>query len=119
MTHPAEIDDMPSPGDLLFAYGTLQRGGQYHYFLERCGARFVSKGKTQLPYPLILADYPCLLDRPGEGTQVEGEVFEIPNSPDWEAIDRLEDHPREYRRRLEPIQTGSQTVQAWTYFFQT
>lgn len=118
MTNSGTSDLTPGAGDLLFAYGTLRRGGQYHTFLERCRARFIGKGTTQTPYPLVLAEYPCLLDQPGEGAHVNGEVFEIPEPADWEAIDHLEDHPREYRRRLEPIRTGAQTVQAWTYFYQ-
>jgi gamma-glutamylcyclotransferase (GGCT)/AIG2-like uncharacterized protein YtfP len=118
MTHQTPIEIWPAAGSLLFAYGTLQRGGQYHYFLEQCGARFVSTGKLIIPYPLILAEYPCLLDQPGKGFRVSGEIFEIQKPEDWKAIDCLEGHPNQYIRRPETVETESTTVLAWTYFYQ-
>jgi gamma-glutamylcyclotransferase (GGCT)/AIG2-like uncharacterized protein YtfP len=109
---------LPESNALLFAYGTLQRGGQFHYFLEQCAAEFLGEGRLVTPYPLILADYPCLLDRPGAGHCVSGEVYRLPRPADWIAIDRLEAHPVEYIRRLEPIHLNGEAVPAWTYFYQ-
>lgn len=104
------------PGDLLFVYGTLQRGGMYHHLLGH--ARFLGQAYTARPYPLILAHYPCLLDRPGEGLVVSGELFSLPDSATWQRVDLLEDHPREYRRRLERVRmkSGEDPV-AWVYFY--
>ena len=118
MTHPASTESLPPAGSLLFVYGTLQRGGQYHYFLERCAARFVSTGKLTTHYPLILAEYPCLLDQPGKGYRVGGEIYEIHQPDDWKALDHLEGYPHEYTRRPEPVETQSGTLTAWTYFYQ-
>ncbi|NDV63531.1 gamma-glutamylcyclotransferase [Puniceicoccales bacterium CK1056] len=118
MTKPRSKEGFPAANSLLFVYGTLQQGGQYHYFLERCEARFVSPGTLTTPYPLILADYPCLLDQPGKGFPVTGEIYEIKKPGDWESIDHLEGYPSEYTRRLESVKTDSQTLLAWTYFYQ-
>lgn len=109
--------DLPGEGSLLFAYGTLQHGGQYHYFLEQCAARFVGTGTLRTAYPLILAQYPCLLDQPGIGFRVGGEVYCLRKPDDWLAIDRLEGHPIEYTRRLEYVECGGHRLHACTYFY--
>ncbi|NBD39197.1 MAG: gamma-glutamylcyclotransferase [Verrucomicrobia bacterium] len=113
----APASNFPAPGDVLFAYGTLQRGGCYHHLLERAGADFVGEAQTRQPYPLILDRYPCLLDLPEKGFPVTGELFRIPDHATWEVLDRLEDHPREYRRRQEVVRTTEAEITAWVYFF--
>ncbi|MEX0326351.1 MAG: gamma-glutamylcyclotransferase [Puniceicoccaceae bacterium] len=114
---PIEETRLREPGELLFVYGTLKRGGQYHHLLQQDGTEFKGSGQLTTPYPLILAEYPCLLDQPGHGYRVKGELFRIGSTSTWEAVDRLEDHPREYLRRLEPVESGNHTVRAWTYFY--
>jgi len=109
--------DLPPDGELFFAYGTLKQGGQYHHLLKDMAAEFVGRGQLVIPYPLILAEYPCLLDQPGSGLGVKGEVFRIPQSADWKILDQLEDHPREYKRRRETIWLDRQRQTAWTYFY--
>lgn len=115
--HPGKDSALPPPDSLLFVYGTLQRGGQYHPILQRIGATFIGSGITATRYPLVLAAYPCLLDRPGKGYPVEGEIYRLARSHDWIPVDRLEAHPQEYRRRIEQIQLSGQMVEAWTYFY--
>lgn len=73
---------------LLFAYGTLKRGGKYHCYLEEAELveeQATAKGSlydTGMGYPaMILA---------GSG-QVEGEIYEIPDVL-WPALDFLEDY---------------------------
>ena len=117
MTFSAIPEDLPAADSLVFVYGTLQRGGVYHPLMEEGGGVFVCNGKTATKYPLLIAQYPCLLDLPGKGCQVEGEVYRLPNPAAWIKLDRLEGHPDEYRRRLEPIITGSGKLNAWTYFY--
>jgi gamma-glutamylcyclotransferase (GGCT)/AIG2-like uncharacterized protein YtfP len=114
---PVAPPDWPGDGCLLFAYGSLQRGGQYHYFLENCRAQAVGRGRLVAAYPLVLADYPRLLDRPGTGLPTRGEVYRIPRAADWAALDRLEGHPREYRRRPEAVEIAGQIALAWVYFY--
>lgn len=108
---------LPSPGELLFAYGTLKRNGRYHHLLQADGTAFTAGGQLLTAYPLLLAQYPCLLDQPGTGHRVRGELFKIASESTWRAVDRLEDHPREYIRRLEPVETADGVVRAWTYFY--
>lgn len=111
------MPDLPPENSLLFAYGTLQRGGVYHPLLERCEARFIGEGRTVTAYPLVLDAYPCLLDQAGSGFHVIGEIYRIPAPADWINLDRLEGHPHEYERRPETLQCGRQRMEAWTYFF--
>ncbi len=109
---------MPEPksGDLFFTYGTLKDGGKYHHILHK--SERLGPGTTKIPYPLVVAEYPCLLDQRDEGYHVRGEVYRILDPQCWEQLDELEDHPVEYRRRLELIDLNGSTVQAWTYFYQ-
>lgn len=109
---------LPPAGSLLFVYGTLQQGGQYHRLLETCGAVFLGEGRTVEAYPLIVTDYPCLLDQPGRGHRVVGELYRLARPEDWRAIDTLEGHPLEYRRRLERVDGPHGQVRAWTYVYQ-
>jgi len=109
---------MPHAGDLVFAYGTLKRGGQYHHLIDEIGAEFVGPGQLVIPYPLYLAEYPCLVDQPGSGLGVRGEVFRVQDPAGWEVLDRLEDHPLEYKRRVEPVWVNGERLSAWTYFYQ-
>lgn len=110
-------DELPPDGDLFFSYGTLKRGGQYHYLMQEMGAEFIGTGQLIIPYPLLLAEYPCLLDQPGSGLGVKGEVFRIPKSEGWTKLDWLEGHPDEYKRRTEPVWVNGERQMAWTYFF--
>ena len=114
---PPQTQQYPDPGDLLFAYGTLKRRGQYHHLIAEIGAEFVGQGQLIIPYPLILAEYPCLLDQPGSGLCDKGEVFRIRKPEDWRKLDWLEDHPGEYKRRVEPVRIDGGRMMAWTYFY--
>lgn len=110
-------NSLPPDGSLLFVYGTLQRGGQYHHFLNEAEAEFIDHGRTAIAYPLVVDAYPCLLDRPGHGFHVRGEIYRIAKSTGWIRIDYLEGHPTEYLRRQENITTGNGILAAWTYFY--
>lgn len=105
---------MPSP-DLCFVYGTLRRGLGNHRVMQRAGGKFLGDAVTLMPFPLVVDGLPYLLDRPGEGFQVEGELYRIPEDG-WKPLDRLEGHPRFYCRRVESFLLGGATVEAWVYF---
>ena len=107
----------PSDGDLLFAYGTLKRGGQYHSLIQEIEAEPMGSGSIVMPYPLLLAEYPCLLDQPGKGFRVSGEIFRIKRKQNWDKLDGLEGHPNEYLRRIEPVELNGAIEFAWTYFY--
>ncbi len=108
---------MPGPDELVFVYGTLKMGGLYHSVMREAGGILLGTGVLAIPYPLVLSRYPCLLDQPGKGHQVLGEVYRIPEVGGWVRLDYLEGHPREYRRREETVHLGHRQVQAWTYFY--
>lgn len=117
MTPDKELPDTPAPGDLLFAYGTLQRGGEFHRLLVDSNASFIGPGRLLVSYPLLVARYPCLLDEPGTGHRVRGEVYRIPDAEGWASLDRLEGCPHEYTRRVEKAETDARILEAWTYFY--
>jgi gamma-glutamylcyclotransferase (GGCT)/AIG2-like uncharacterized protein YtfP len=78
----------------IFVYGTLLAGEPNHRLLQ--GSRFVGRATTEPGYRLHdLGAYPAMVQA-GEGT-VEGELYEI-DAPTLAALDRLEGHPRFYRR---------------------
>jgi gamma-glutamylcyclotransferase (GGCT)/AIG2-like uncharacterized protein YtfP len=109
--------NLPGPDELFFAYGSLKQGGQYHHFLLEQRAVCLGSGRLTIPYPLYLSAYPCLVDEPGKGHLVKGEVYRIPASSPWTRLDWLEGHPEEYRRRLEPVDLEGRRLSAWTYFY--
>ncbi|CAG7818967.1 unnamed protein product [Allacma fusca] len=92
----------------VFVYGTLKHDEPNHHWLtneENGKATFVTKGKTQTPYPLIIAsryNIPFLLDKPGTGKNIEGEVYEIDEKM-LSKLDILEEYPKLYVRREEVI----------------
>jgi gamma-glutamylcyclotransferase (GGCT)/AIG2-like uncharacterized protein YtfP len=91
---------------LLFVYGTLKRGGSNHHWLQ--GADW--RGRARLAGHSLhsLGDYPMAV--PGRGV-VHGEVYAV-DAAAFARLDRLEDVPNEYNRRLCPLEDGRQ---AWVY----
>lgn len=76
---------------LVFVYGTLKSGFPNHArFLG--GARRVGEFQTVEAFPLVLNGKrcsPCLIDRPGAGETVQGEVYAA-DAGTLAALDRLE-----------------------------
>lgn len=105
---------MESP-DLCFVYGTLRRGFGNHWVMRRAGGQFVGEATSQTPFPLVIDGLPYLLDHPGEGLRVEGELYRIPDRG-WKILDRLEGHPDFYRRRVERFVINESIIEAWAYF---
>lgn len=74
----------------LFVYGTLKSG--FPNFGHNTGNCISGTFQTVNAYPLYLVGErysPWLLDQPGHGSQVEGEVFEL-NNASLEKMDLLE-----------------------------
>ena len=86
--------------------------------MREIGGRFLGQATSVAAFPLVIADLPYLLDHPGRGFRVEGEVYQIADSAGWERLDQLEGHPDFYRRRLEQFELFPQgrPVAAWVYF---
>ncbi len=76
---------------LVFVYGTLKRGFPNHVrYLGR--ARLLGEFRTVEAFPLVLNGHrcsPCLVDCPGVGKSVRGEVYVV-DAAMLDALDRLE-----------------------------
>jgi gamma-glutamylaminecyclotransferase len=76
---------------LVFVYGTLKRG--FPLFEKGLpDATFLGACRTVESYPLYIAqDFygPIMLNKPGEGLPVQGELFEVPDNQ-LPTLDELE-----------------------------
>ncbi|XP_055690788.1 troponin C-akin-1 protein [Lutzomyia longipalpis] len=76
----------------LFVYGTLKRGEPNHYWLKKASngyAKYICKAATTKKMPLVIAtryNIPFLLDKPGHGNYVAGEIYEV----DDRMLDKIE-----------------------------
>jgi gamma-glutamylaminecyclotransferase len=104
----------------VFVYGTLKRGFSNHPLLER--AEWLGAARTRGRWPLVIAGswfVPCLLERPGDGHHVRGEVYAV-DAPTLEALDELEGvgEPDGYDRK--PIEVerepGGERLEVDVYF---
>ncbi|WP_415841932.1 gamma-glutamylcyclotransferase family protein, partial [Myxococcus xanthus] len=78
----------------VFVYGTLLGGEPNHRLLR--GARLIGPARTQPRFTLYdYGPFPALASRGKHA--VEGEVYEV-DALMLAALDRLESHPRFYRR---------------------
>jgi gamma-glutamylaminecyclotransferase len=84
----------------VFVYGTLKSDGRNHRLLA--GSPQLAKARTITDYPLFISELPYLLDVPGIGTRVNGEVYSVSDRT-LAFLDRLESHPRFYRRRVTTV----------------
>lgn len=104
----------------VFVYGTLKRGFPNHAYMA--GATFIAPATTVERFPLLVGgDWftPYLLPEAGEGFQVAGELWDVPDAM-MPALDDLESThlPNGYRRvEIDVLVHGDPTpVKAWTYF---
>jgi gamma-glutamylaminecyclotransferase len=95
----------------IFAVGTLKRGFALHE-LGLSDATFLGLYRTREPYPMMIAGpwfAPMVLDQPGTGRQIEGELYELPE-PSLPRLDMLESvgQPGNTRTliQIEPLGTG-------------
>lgn len=108
---------------LVFVYGSLKRHQpNYEAWLanpEKGEAVFHAQGQTVQPFPLIVAsryNIPYLLDAPGLGKRVQGEVFNVDDVM-LKNLDVMEDVPAFYSRHLVPIELTDQrsVIDCWLY----
>ena len=104
---------------LIFVYGTLKRGfPNFAPAMDR--AVYVGGSKTVERLPLVIGGRwrsPYLIDEPGTGLQVLGELFEVDDAL-LLVLDRFENThlPNGYRRVLLAVETADgETLEAWTY----
>ncbi|KAL1565449.1 putative gamma-glutamylcyclotransferase [Salvia divinorum] len=107
---------VPAAATLIFTYGTLKQGFSNHNLLQELiasgDAAFAGSGRTALRLPLVCGPYrvPFLLDLPGRGHRVSGELYAV-SAAALARMDELEGIARgHYERR--PIQIQIQTDDA-------
>ncbi len=94
---------------LVFVYGTLRQRQPNATLLQ--GAACLGRHITPPCYTLYaLGDYPGVVAR--GRTAIVGEVYSV-SRQQLSQLDRLEDYPRLYRRRLIPTPWGL----AWIYLY--
>lgn len=82
----------------LFVYGSLKKNKHNHSFLAN--QQYLGKYFTNNSYTLVISGLPFLVERPGIGCL--GELYKV--TPQCLAIiDRLEDHPDWYERKIIPV----------------
>ena len=101
--------------NLVAVYGTLKKGySNYNTYLRN--AKYVGSGVTKDKYPLVINGLPYMVDKKGVGHNVEVDVFKVSNAS-FKSIDRLEGHPKWYRRKEIPIKLKSgKELTCWLYF---
>lgn len=104
----------------VFVYGTLKRGFP-NFEYNMLGARYVGRYRTVDAFPLVVGGLwhsPYLIDEPGQGHQVIGELFAVSDAH-LPRLDELESvHlPNGYRRCEIQIaaETDGTERTAWVY----
>ncbi|XP_056287618.1 gamma-glutamylaminecyclotransferase-like isoform X1 [Pseudoliparis swirei] len=87
----------------VFIYGTLKKGQPNFYRLFDAAngkAEFLASACTTQRYPLVIAgehNIPFLLNLPGQGYRVHGEIYEVDDKM-LRSLDDFEDVPAMYQR---------------------
>ena len=90
----------------VFLYGTLLSGEPNHHLLA--DAPLVGEARTEPAFELVsFGAFPAMV--PGGGTAVSGQVYEV-DARTLNALDRLEGHPRFYRRRAVRLDDGGEVL---------
>ncbi len=84
----------------VFVYGTSKRGFPSSGLLS--GATFLGEFRTVVAYPLVVGGAyfsPYLLDLPGKGSRVKGEVYAVSDAM-LQTLDRYENVGTSYARKV-------------------
>lgn len=101
----------------IFVYGTLKKGQPNHYRMfdgANGEAEFLASARTVQKYPLVIAgkyNVPFLLDVPGEGHRVRGEIYRVDDRM-LKFLDDFEMVPTMYQRTLVELEVGEGSLKA-------
>jgi gamma-glutamylaminecyclotransferase len=103
---------------LIFVFGTLKRGFPFHSRLA--GASFLGHAVTLDPFPMFVAGAifgPMMLDRPGRGLQVRGELYRV-TEEGLAGVDEAENvgAPGNFRRSIEVRRSSGHRHSALAFF---
>ncbi len=101
--------------NLLFVYGTLKRNYSNHYIIKNC--KFKGVGYTLERFKMFNKGYPYIISNTN-GYSVKGEIFEINSKNIWHQLDKLEDYPNEYNKKITKICLSSKIINAWIYYYE-
>lgn len=108
-----------SANSLLFVYGTLKRGGEYHRQLTAHKVRFLGEGRIRGRLFRIKGEsYPGAAPTASR-RYVRGELYEL-NHPDQalKKLDKFEGTDEGlFVRKMADVWVGRQKMKAWTYFY--
>ena len=95
----------------VFVYGTLMSGCENHRLIQ--GSERIGAGACEglemycdwIPYAV-----------PKDGSSIIGEVYNVPNRVLAE-LDRLEGHPRFYKRKKMLVKIDGEVTPCWVYVY--
>lgn len=95
-------------------YGTLKYGHSNNHYMKN--EVHYGYGDTEDKYPLLIEGLPYLVNKKGYGHHVDVDVFMV-DKEGLMKLDRLEGHPRWYKREIVPIRMFDNTIMdCWVYF---
>lgn len=100
---------------LIGVYGTLKKGySNYHAHLRT--ETYVGSGETVDKYPMVVKGIPYLINRVGDGHNVDIDLFLVDKDAMMD-IDMLEGHPNWYeRKRVEVMTNKGNVFMPFVYF---
>tara|TARA_R100000742_G_C4277412_1_gene99255 strand:+ start:1116 stop:2111 length:996 start_codon:yes stop_codon:yes gene_type:complete len=100
---------------LIGVYGTLKEGNS-NYFAHLRQQTYVASGETVDKYPMVIKGIPYLINRVGDGHNVDIDLFLVDRDALMD-IDMLEGHPNWYQRKRIEVMTDNGTVlMPYVYF---
>lgn len=97
----------------LFVYGSLKRGEPKHSWLKNESngyAKYICNATTTKKMPLVIAtryNIPFLLDKPGAGNYVTGEIYDVDDRM-LERLDGVEGKHLMLQREMQDMNMGLQ-----------
>lgn len=84
--------------------------------MEHAGGKLIGDAVTYERFPLVVGKLPYLFNKPGHGTEISGELYEVPHHGLVRVLDGLEGHPDWYTRSRVSVTVKGKRYGAWVYF---